>query len=159
MLGCSQELFTLGLEMTHQWPGYGQGNCEAIVLFSSRLHSITYTDSSWTTSFQTEKAHKVAGSIQKKRNKLDHVLVKFLYSRDKEEILTSFQAKMWYLNEKIIRPGSDSDLHFLALYIVKQHTWTFERKDRKSTFLFWAKISFYMKATTDFFSDIQWHRK
>lgn len=78
----------------------------------------------------------MAGSVQKKRNKLDHVLVKFLYSRDKEEILTSFQAKMWYLNEKIIRPGSDSDLHFLTLYIVKQHTWTFERKDDKSTFLF-----------------------
>lgn len=107
--------------------------------------------SSWTTSFQIEKFHKVAGRIQEKRNKSDHILVEFLYPRDKEEILTSFQAKIWYLNEKIIRPSSDSDLHFLTLYIVKQHTWTFERKDHKSRFLFWAKISLYMKATKDFF--------
>ena len=54
----------------------------------------------------------MAGRIQEKRNKSDHILVEFLYPRDKEEILTSFQAKMWYLNEKIIRPSSDSDLHF-----------------------------------------------
>ena len=91
------------------------------------------------------------GRSQEKRSKPDHILVKFLHLRHKEEILTSFQAETWYLNEKIIKPSSDSDLHFLTLYIVKQHTWTFERKDHKARFPFWAKVSLYMKATTDFF--------
>lgn len=38
---------------------------------------------SWTTaSFQIEKAHKVIGRIQEKRNKPDHILVKCLNPRD-----------------------------------------------------------------------------